>query len=188
MSKASPNEAIPPVGGTGSTIVGAALFALVALLLGVTAVSAHHPGPDVAQPAMQASATRKTTTTEPVDATAPTASTTVPATAKPATIRSLPPPVTTTCDDALRYLAAHQAPGFTDQCADHSAFGHYGLSCSNVAGMCPDGAKIIHIACPAPFVYMNEAHNSWTLTGHSTGLDPYGQGSSSEQAFCNPHR
>lgn len=96
--------------------------------------------------------------------------------------------MTTDCDDALRYLAAHQAPGFADHCGDGSAFGHYGYSCWNVAGTCPNGAKIIHIACPAPFVYMNEAHNSWTLIGEGSGLDPYGQGSPTEQTFCDAHR
>jgi hypothetical protein len=54
--------------------------------------------------------------------------------------------------------------------------------------MCPDGAKVIHIACPAPFVYMNEAHNSWTLIGGGSGFDPYGQGTPAERAFCDAHR
>ena len=69
-----------------------------------------------------------------------------------------------------------------------SPIGHYGHTCWNVAGVCPDGAKFIHIACPAPFVYMNEAHNSWTLIGEGSGFDTYGQGNPAERAFCDRHR
>ena len=96
-----------------------------------------------------------------------------------------PPAVTTTCADALAYLAAHQAPGFVDVCGPGSALGRYGYTCWNIPGRCPDGAKVIHIACPAPFVYMNEAHNSWALQGRQSGIDPYGQGSPDERAFCD---
>ena len=107
----------------------------------------------------------------------------------PPTTVALPAPVVaTTCAEALAYLAAHQAPGFVDSCADGSAFGHLGFTCWNTAGMCPSGAKIIRIACPAPFVYMNEAHNSWTLIGQGSGIDPYGEGGPSEQAFCDQLR
>jgi hypothetical protein len=53
--------------------------------------------------------------------------------------------------------------------------------------MCED-TQYVHIACPAPFVYMNEAHNSWVLTGQRTGIDPYGQGSAAERAACSSHR
>lgn len=69
------------------------------------------------------------------------------------------------CPAALAYLAVHQAPGFVGSCGPGSALGHYGYTCWNIALHCPDGARIIHIACPAPFVYMNEEHNSWTLIG-----------------------
>jgi hypothetical protein len=96
---------------------------------------------------------------------------------------SPPPAVTTTCADALAYLVAHQAPGFTDVCAPGSALGHLGYTCFNHAGIC-DGAKTIHIACPAPFVYMNEAHNSWVGVGLATGIDPYGAGTAAEEAYC----
>ncbi len=94
---------------------------------------------------------------------------------------------TTGCAEALAYLATHQAPGFVDTCADGSAFGHLGVTCADAAGMCP-GTRFIHIACPAPFVYMNEAHNSWALTGTGSGIDPYGQGTAAERAACAPHR
>ena len=102
-------------------------------------------------------------------------------------IVAAPPAVTTTCADALAYLAAHQAPGFRDLCADGSAFGHLGVTCVNAAGMCP-GTRFVHIACPAPFVYMNEAHNSWVLIGTRTGIDPYGQGTDAQRAACASHR
>ena len=97
------------------------------------------------------------------------------------------PVVSTACADALAYLAAHQAPGFSDVCADGTALGRLGFTCVNQPGMC-EGQRFIHIACPAPFVYMNEAHNSWTLLGARTGIDPYGQGSDAERAACDRHR
>ena len=117
----------------------------------------------------------------------------VPTTARvvvpPSSSSSPPPPaVTTDCADALAYLAAHQAPGFVDVCGAGSALGHDGYTCWNTAGVCPDGGKVIHIACPAPFVYMNEAHNSWSLQGLRRGIDPYGQGSPAERAYCNQFR
>jgi hypothetical protein len=99
-----------------------------------------------------------------------------------------PPAVTTGCADALAYLASHQAPGFVAGCGSGSALGHYGYTCWNTAVVCPSGGKLIHIACPAPFVYMNEAHNSWSLQGLRAGIDPYGQGSAAEQAFCDALR
>ncbi len=98
-----------------------------------------------------------------------------------------PPAWSTTCADALAYLVANQAPGFDSTCADGIALGHLGFTCVNQPGMC-EGMRIIRIACPAPFVYMNEAHNSWVLTGERSGIDPYGQGNAAERAACNPHR
>ena len=53
--------------------------------------------------------------------------------------------------------------------------------------MC-EGLRIIRIACPAPFVFMNEAHNSWVLIGARTGIDPFGQGSAAERAACELNR
>jgi hypothetical protein len=98
-----------------------------------------------------------------------------------------PPAFTTGCGDALAFLASHQAPGFVDTCAPGSALGHYGYTCATVPGRC-DGVRIIHIACPAPFVFMNEAHNSWAVIGQGSGIDPYGQGSAAEQTACNRYR
>ncbi|MGZ6933686.1 MAG: hypothetical protein ACXVJH_05720 [Acidimicrobiia bacterium] len=94
------------------------------------------------------------------------------------------PAVTTGCADALAYLAAHQAPGFVDTCGPGTALGRYGYTCWNVAATCPN-AKVIHIACPAPFVFMNEAHNSWSLQGLRSGVDPFGQGAPAERAYCD---
>ena len=119
-----------------------------------------------------------TTTTNPTVASAPLVATAAP-------VRQ--PAVPGSCAEALAYLAAHQAPGFTDSCFDGSAFGHLGVTCVNQPGMCT-GQRIIRIACPAPFVYMNEAHNSWVLLGRSTGIDPYGQGTAEQRAACGSHR
>ena len=140
------------------------------------APAAGRPAPGSSRPASAATSTSTSTTTT---------TTTVPV---PPTTVAPPAAVTTNCDDAIAYLLSHQAPGFSDACGRGSAFGHYGVTCWNVAGMCPDGAKFIHIACPAPFVYMNEAHNSWTIIGQSSGIDPYGQGNAAEQAFCDGFR
>jgi hypothetical protein len=95
--------------------------------------------------------------------------------------------VTTSCADALAYLATHQAPGFVDTCGDGSAQGHLGYTCADTPGRC-EKQRFIRIACPAPFVYMNEAHNSWVLIGARSGIDPFGQGSAAEQAACAVHR
>ena len=131
-------------------------------------------------PAPTAATTTTTTTTSATNGTPPVAT-------APAAAPVVPAAVSSGCADALAYLASHQAPGFIDTCADGSALGHYGFTCADVAGMCP-GVRIIRIACPAPFVYMNEAHNSRVVVGLDHGVDPYGQGTPSEQAFCNAHR
>jgi hypothetical protein len=144
-------------------------------------------GEQVARPAVTT-----TTATTPVSSTttgAPTS--TAPRVPVPVTtgVTAAParPAVAMSCADALAYLASHQAPGFTDVCSDGSAFGHLGVTCVNQPGMC-EGMRYVHIACPAPFVYMNEAHNSWVLTGQRTGIDPYGQGSAAERAACASRR
>jgi hypothetical protein len=126
-----------------------------------------------------------------------TASSSTPTTSPPPTVPPTvaapppppPPPVTTPapagdCAAALAYLAAHQAPGFVDTCGTGTALGHYGVACWN-STYCPGGQKVVHIACPLPFVYMNEAHNSWTLVGAGSGIDPHGQGGPAEQAYCD---
>jgi hypothetical protein len=48
------------------------------------------------------------------------------------------------------------------------------MTCINQAGIC-DNERLIAIADPCPAAYMNEASNSWVLTGASSApLDPYG--------------
>jgi hypothetical protein len=78
-----------------------------------------------------------------------------------------------TCGAALAYLGAHSAPGFQYECPGY-ALGHQAMTCIDVAGVCP-GAKLIVISDVCPASYMNEAHNSWVLSGLSSGsIDPYG--------------
>lgn len=155
--------------------------------------------PAAAQPARSTSATT-TTTTVPARAGSPPTTTTVTVPRPGCGIQILgqclggTTPTTKAavatgngfgCAPALAYLHAHQAPGFTDVCAPHSAFGHYGVTCVNHLPQCAPGTKVIYIACPADFVYRNEAENSWVLTGGPGRIDAYGQGTPAEQATCN---
>lgn len=78
-----------------------------------------------------------------------------------------------TCAAALSYLSAHSAPGFGFECPGY-ALGHQAMTCIDVSGVCP-GAKLIVISVVCPASYMNEAHNSWVLSGLQSGsIDPYG--------------
>jgi len=48
------------------------------------------------------------------------------------------------------------------------------MTCVNSPGVCP-GQKEIIIAVACPASWMNEASNSWVLTGMAQGpIDPYG--------------
>jgi hypothetical protein len=77
------------------------------------------------------------------------------------------------CTAALAYLAAYSAPGFTFACPGY-ALGHEAMTCMNEPGACP-GENLIAIADPCAHAYMNEASNSWVLTGQSSApIDPYG--------------
>jgi hypothetical protein len=77
------------------------------------------------------------------------------------------------CAAALAYLAAYSAAGFSFQCPG-SALGHQAMTCIDEAGVC-DNERLIAIADPCPAAYMNEASNSWVLTGASDApIDPYG--------------
>ena len=77
------------------------------------------------------------------------------------------------CAAALAYLAAYSAPGFTFQCPG-SALGHEAMTCIDEPGVC-DNEHLIAIADACPAAYMNEASNSWVLTGSSDApIDPYG--------------
>jgi hypothetical protein len=77
------------------------------------------------------------------------------------------------CAAALTYLAAYSAPGFTFECPG-SALGHEAMTCIDQPGVC-DNEHLIAIADACPAAYMNEASNSWVLTGSSDApIDPYG--------------
>jgi hypothetical protein len=73
----------------------------------------------------------------------------------------------------VTYLSAYAYRGFTIECPGN-ALGRQGMTCLNVAGVCP-GEAIIAIADACPAAYMNEASNSWVLEGQSPApIDPYG--------------
>jgi hypothetical protein len=77
------------------------------------------------------------------------------------------------CSYALAYLSTHSAPGFTFECPGY-ALGHQAMTCVNIAGVCA-GEKLIAISIPCAAAYMNEASNSWVLSGLSHApIDPYG--------------
>ena len=77
------------------------------------------------------------------------------------------------CAAALSYLRAYAAPGFTVECPG-SAEGRQAMTCINEPGICTN-AQVIAIADACPAGYMNEASNSWVLTGQSAApLDPFG--------------
>ena len=99
---------------------------------------------------------------------------------KPATLAA--PPTTTTvapasqtgygCAAAFAWLSSHSAPGYQFVCPGY-AEGHQAMTCRNTAA-CP-GEKVIVIATPCPAAYMNEAHNSWIISGLAQGkIDPFG--------------
>lgn len=123
-----------------------------------------------------------TTTTSPPATTPSTSSTTSPPATAPSTspttrgVAATPAAASLTgygCAAALAWLSSHAAPGFTFLCPG-DAHGHQAMTCVDVAGYCP-GQRLIAIADPCPAAYMNEAHNSWVLTGMASGsLDPYG--------------
>jgi hypothetical protein len=71
------------------------------------------------------------------------------------------------CPAALAYLLAYAAPGFALDCPGY-ALGHEAMTCLHgtpqYPDACPSGPTIaISDACPQ--AYMNEAANSWNLTG-----------------------
>jgi hypothetical protein len=78
------------------------------------------------------------------------------------------------CAPALAYLRAYAAPGFSFECPGY-ADGHQAMTkCVSQASPC-SVQRLIVIADPCPDAYMNEASNSWALTGASDApLDPYG--------------
>jgi hypothetical protein len=77
------------------------------------------------------------------------------------------------CSAALAYLQAYAAKGFALECPGY-AEGQEAMTCMRVAGVCPSSA-VIAIADSCPQAYMNEASNSYVITGVAdTPIDPYG--------------
>ena len=77
------------------------------------------------------------------------------------------------CAAALAYLQAYAAKGFTLECPGY-AEGREAMTCMNQPGRCP-GTSVIAIADPCPQAYMNEASNSFVITGAAdTPIDPSG--------------
>lgn len=94
-------------------------------------------------------------------------------TAAPAPVRVASAAPSSGCAAALSYLAGHSAPGFRFECPGY-ALGRQAMTCINVSGVCP-GEKLIAIAVACPASWMNEASNSWVLSGlASRPIDPYG--------------
>lgn len=180
------------------------ILAFIATLFIVTAPAGHSPAATSRSAAVNpAPATTTATTTPPTTAPAPppsTTSTTQPAPTttvakaapKPSPTTTPPAPKTKTvaavtpvtptvaaanstygCAPALAYLASHSAPGFQYECPGYS-LGHQAMTCIDVSGVCP-GEKLIVITIPCEAAYMNEASNSWVLSGlRSAPIDPYG--------------
>jgi hypothetical protein len=77
------------------------------------------------------------------------------------------------CGAALAYLQAYAAKGLALECPGY-AEGQEAMTCLRVAGVCPTSA-VIAIADPCPQAYMNEASNSYVITGVAASpIDPYG--------------
>jgi len=75
------------------------------------------------------------------------------------------------CRDAMSYLTENAAPGWHFECPAY-ADGNQAMTCWNIAGLCAD-TKLIAIAMPGAAAYMNQASNSWVLSGLSNGpIDP----------------
>ena len=77
------------------------------------------------------------------------------------------------CGPALAYLAAYGAPGFSASCPAYSEGYQATTSCAGT--YCSAGQRLITITVPCAAAYMNEASNSWVLSGLSNApIDPYG--------------
>ena len=123
-----------------------------------------------------------TTTTPPSTTTTTTTPPQTTTTTQPAPPPPPPPPTALPakgqatadgCAAALAYLSAYSAPGFTFECPGY-ALGHQAMTCINTAGVCANEDLIV-ISDPCAVAYMNEASNSWVMTGASDApIDPYG--------------
>jgi hypothetical protein len=120
-------------------------------------------------------ATPSTTTTTTLATTTTTAK--APATAK-IQIRTIQVPARGEataygCGPALAYLAAYEAPGFSASCPAYSEGYQATTRCAGT--YCSAGQRIVTIIVPCAAAYMNEASNSWVLSGLSNApIDPYG--------------
>jgi hypothetical protein len=136
-------------------------------------------------PAPASTTTTTTTTTTTVPAVPVPAATPAPTPAPVATVAAaqapidpgaVPPVGRATawgCAAALAYLQTYAAKGFALQCPGY-AEGREAMTCMNQPGACP-GASVIAIADPCPQAYMNEASNSYVITGVAgTPIDPFG--------------
>jgi hypothetical protein len=116
------------------------------------------------------------TTVPPASAPAPAPVATVAATPAPSDPGAVPPVGRATawgCTAALAYLQAYAAKGFALECPGY-AEGQEAMTCMNQASACP-GTSVIAIADPCPQAYMNEASNSYVITGVAeTPIDPFG--------------
>ena len=174
---------------------GIVLFASAVLLLSLALVMIDDAGTSVGAAAVPTSSHPALVQTQTSQLPAPTTTTTVPPTTTttappPTTTTTAPPPTTTTtappapppppastalpakgaatadgCSAALAYLSAYSAPGFTFECPGN-ALGHEAMTCINTAGVCSN-ERLIAIADPCAVAYMNEASNSWVMTGVS---------------------
>ncbi|HXW34200.1 MAG TPA: hypothetical protein VEJ87_06430 [Acidimicrobiales bacterium] len=114
-----------------------------------------------------------------------TTTTTTPTSGEVTALTETPPPLPTAvpprgeataygCEAAIAYLTAYSAPGFSFECPGY-ADGHQAMTCVDDQPSCAAGEKLIAIAVPCAAAYMNEASNSWVLTGSSDSpIDPYG--------------
>jgi hypothetical protein len=78
------------------------------------------------------------------------------------------------CGAAVAYLHAYADPGFIVECPAYSGGHQATTTCVNGMSLC-SGEKLILIADACPAAYMNEASNSWVISGLSDArIDPYG--------------
>jgi hypothetical protein len=112
----------------------------------------------------------------PAPAPAPTPAATVatvPAPSDPGVLPAVGQATASGCAAALVYLQAYAAKGFALECPGN-AEGREAMTCMNQPGACP-GTSVIAIADPCPQAYMNEASNSFVITGVAdTPIDPFG--------------
>lgn len=184
-------------GRRGLVSDGTVLFGSAALLLSLCLIMILGIGTDAGAsgaPSTTAATVERTATTQlpaPTTTTTAVPPTTTTTTTVPPTTTTAPPPApapppahsnalpakgeatASGCAAALSYLSAYAAPGFTFQCPGY-ALGHQAMTCINQAGVCAN-EDLIAIADPCAVAYMNEASNSWVMTGASDApIDPYG--------------